>query len=109
MADTGIGLSPEEAAKLFTEFVRIKNEDTIKVIGSGLGLSTVRKLAQLYGGDASVESVKGEGSTFTVTLQDAEPAPADAAAVGAGTGATPAPAGQIAAAGEATAAEATAQ
>jgi signal transduction histidine kinase len=76
VTDTGIGLSPEEAAKLFTEFVRIKNEDTIKVIGSGLGLSTVRKLAQLYGGDASVQSVKGEGSTFTVTLSDAVPAPA---------------------------------
>ena len=45
VADTGIGLAPEEAAKLFTEFVRIKNEDTIKVLGSGLGLSTVRKLA----------------------------------------------------------------
>ena len=69
--DTGIGLAPEEAAKLFTEFVRIKNEDTIKVLGSGLGLSTVRKLAQLYGGDATVASTKGSGSTFTVTLHDA--------------------------------------
>jgi len=38
----------------------------------------VRKLAQLYGGDASVQSVKGEGSTFTVTLNDAIPAPAAA-------------------------------
>jgi signal transduction histidine kinase len=78
VTDTGIGLTPEEVAKLFTEFVRIKNEDTIRVIGSGLGLSTVRKLAQLYGGDATVESVKGKGSTFTVTLQDAvlEPTPA---------------------------------
>ena len=71
VADTGIGLAPEEAAKLFTEFVRIKNEDTIKVLGSGLGLSTVRKLAQLYGGDATVASTKGSGSTFTVTLHDA--------------------------------------
>ena len=71
VADTGIGLAPEEAAKLFTEFVRIKNEDTIKVLGSGLGLSTVRKLAQLYGGDATVASTKGAGSTFTVTLHDA--------------------------------------
>jgi len=71
VADTGIGLTPEESAKLFTEFVRIKNEDTIGVIGSGLGLSTVRKLAQLYGGDAMVTSDKGSGSTFTVTLHDA--------------------------------------
>jgi two-component system, sensor histidine kinase and response regulator len=71
VADTGIGLTSEESAKLFAEFVRIKNEDTIMVIGSGLGLSTVRKLAQLYGGEATVDSQKGSGSTFTVTLRDA--------------------------------------
>jgi two-component system sensor histidine kinase/response regulator len=73
VADTGIGLSPEESAKLFSEFVRIKNEDTFKILGSGLGLSTVRKLAGLYGGEASVKSEKGVGSTFTVTLKDAAP------------------------------------
>jgi len=69
--DTGIGLTPEEAAKLFREFVRIRNEETLHIMGSGLGLSTVRKLAQLYGGEASVESKKGVGSTFTVALRDA--------------------------------------
>ncbi len=71
VTDTGIGMTPEESAKLFTEFVRIKNEDTFKILGSGLGLSTVRKLAHLYGGEASVKSDKGVGSTFTVTLKDA--------------------------------------
>jgi two-component system sensor histidine kinase/response regulator len=71
VTDTGIGLSPEESAKLFSEFVRIKNEDTFKILGSGLGLSTVRKLAGLYGGEASVKSEKGVGSTFAVTLKDA--------------------------------------
>jgi signal transduction histidine kinase len=70
VSDTGIGLTPEESAKLFNEFVRIKNEDTIKIMGSGLGLSTVRKLAHLYGGEATVKSKKGVGSTFTVTLRD---------------------------------------
>jgi two-component system, sensor histidine kinase and response regulator len=74
VADTGIGMTPEESAKLFTEFMRIKNEETYRILGSGLGLSTVRKLAQLYGGDASVKSEKGTGSLFTVTLQDADPA-----------------------------------
>jgi two-component system sensor histidine kinase/response regulator len=78
VADTGIGLTPEESAKLFSEFVRIKNEDTFKILGSGLGLSTVRKLAHLYGGDASVKSERGVGSTFTVTLRDAAPAVAQA-------------------------------
>jgi two-component system, sensor histidine kinase and response regulator len=71
VADTGIGLAPAEAAKLFNEFTRIKNEDTVNILGSGLGLSTVRKLARLYGGDATVASEAGEGSTFTVTLSDA--------------------------------------
>ena len=77
VADTGIGLTPEEAAKLFAEFVRIKNEDTFKVLGSGLGLSTVRKLAQMYGGDATVKSERGQGSIFTVTLGDANPEAAE--------------------------------
>jgi len=71
--DTGIGLTAEEASKVFGEFVRIKNEDTVGVLGSGLGLSTVRKLAHLYGGEATVESERGVGSTFRVTLQDAAP------------------------------------
>lgn len=68
VADTGIGLTPEECAKLFNEFVRIKNDDTFKILGSGLGLSTLRKLAHLYGGEATVKSEKGVGSIFMVTL-----------------------------------------
>jgi signal transduction histidine kinase len=71
VADTGIGLTEAEAAKLFNEFTRIKNEHTVNILGSGLGLSTMRKLANLYGGDAGVASAPGEGSTFTVTLCDA--------------------------------------
>jgi signal transduction histidine kinase len=68
VADTGIGLSPEEAAKLFADFVRIKNDKTRNILGSGLGLSTVKKIATLYGGDVSVASEPDRGSTFTVTL-----------------------------------------
>jgi len=73
VADTGIGLKPEEAAKLFREFTRIKNEHTVKVLGSGLGLSTVRKIATMYDGETQVTSESGVGSTFTVTLRDAPP------------------------------------
>jgi len=69
VADTGIGLSPEDAARLFQDFVRIKNDRTRTIPGTGLGLSIVKKLAQLYGGDATVESEPGVGSTFTVTLK----------------------------------------
>jgi two-component system sensor histidine kinase/response regulator len=71
VTDTGIGLAPEEAAKLFNEFTRIKNEHTVKILGSGLGLSTVRKIANMYDGEATVKSEPGVGSTFTVTLHDA--------------------------------------
>ena len=70
--DTGIGMSTEEAARLFSDFVRIKNEKTRNILGSGLGLSTVKKIALLYGGEVSVESEPDKGSRFTVTLnQDA--------------------------------------
>ena len=72
VADTGIGMSEEERAKLFGEFVRIKNAKTRAILGSGLGLSIVRKLAGLYHGDVTVASRPDEGSTFTVTLAGAE-------------------------------------
>jgi two-component system sensor histidine kinase/response regulator len=72
VADTGIGLTPEEAGRLFGEFVRIRNEQTQNILGSGLGLSIVKKLATLYGGDVSVESQPGVGSTFHVLLTEPE-------------------------------------
>ena len=71
VADTGIGLAPDEAARLFNDFVRIKNEKTRHILGSGLGLAIVRKLARLYHGDVRVDSTPDVGSTFTVTLADA--------------------------------------
>ena len=71
VADTGIGMSPREAGKLFGEFVRIKNEKTASILGSGLGLSIVKKLAELYEGSVSVESEADVGSTFSVTLRKA--------------------------------------
>jgi signal transduction histidine kinase len=70
VSDTGIGLTAEETGKLFNEFTRIKNEQTVKILGSGLGLSTVRKIANMYDGDATVTSEPGVGSTFVVTLRD---------------------------------------
>ena len=69
VADTGIGIAPEDCSRLFSDFVRIKTEQTRNILGSGLGLSIVRKLATLYGGQAVVESGVGVGSTFTVTLR----------------------------------------
>ena len=74
VSDTGIGMSREERGKLFQDFVRIKNEKTKDVLGSGLGLSTVKKLVQLYGGEVTVESEPDVGSTFTVHLKNGSPA-----------------------------------
>jgi two-component system, sensor histidine kinase and response regulator len=68
VSDAGIGLKEEEMKKLFKDFVRIKNEKTRNILGSGLGLSTVKKLAQLYGGKVSVKSEFTKGSSFTVEL-----------------------------------------
>jgi two-component system, sensor histidine kinase and response regulator len=68
VADTGIGMTPEESERIFNEFVRIKNERTQGILGSGLGLSLVKKIAQLYQGAVRVESRPNSGSTFTVTL-----------------------------------------
>jgi signal transduction histidine kinase len=70
VSDTGIGLTAEEAGRLFGEFVRIHNDKTQNILGSGLGLSIVKKLAQLYRGDATLKSQPDVGSTFTVTLLD---------------------------------------
>jgi signal transduction histidine kinase len=66
--DTGIGLSKTEMAKLFREFVRIKNEKTKHISGSGLGLSITKKMIELYNGEINVCSQPDKGSTFTITL-----------------------------------------
>jgi signal transduction histidine kinase len=69
--DTGIGMTPEESGRLFNDFARVKNEKTRHILGSGLGLSTVKKLATLYGGEVSLTSQPDAGSTFVVTLTGA--------------------------------------
>jgi len=67
-ADTGIGIRPEDMGNLFTEFVRIKRDEIKDVTGSGLGLSIVKKVIDLYKGTINVESETGKGSIFTVRL-----------------------------------------
>ncbi len=72
VSDTGIGMNQEETARLFKEFVRIKNEKTKNITGSGLGLSIVKQVIDLYGGDIQVKSEPEKGSTFTVFLPTKE-------------------------------------
>lgn len=68
VADTGIGMSETEQQKLFKEFSRIRNAKTADILGSGLGLSILKRLVELYQGEISVKSVPDEGTTFTVVI-----------------------------------------
>ncbi|MDW8300345.1 MAG: ATP-binding protein, partial [Anaerolineae bacterium] len=66
--DTGRGISPEDQRTLFTRFRRIRNKDNLRVRGNGLGLYIVKRVAELHGGDAWVESAVGQGSTFYIKI-----------------------------------------
>ena len=68
VTDSGIGMEEEEVSKLFKEFVRIKNEKTKNITGSGLGLSIVKKVVKLYNGNIEVFSKPDKGSTFRITF-----------------------------------------
>ncbi len=68
--DTGIGMSSEEVSRLFGEFVRIKNRRTRGIAGSGLGLSIVKKITDLYEGEIKVESKPDLGSEFRILLPE---------------------------------------
>jgi signal transduction histidine kinase/ActR/RegA family two-component response regulator len=68
VADTGIGIASADQNRIFEEFVQIANPLQARVKGTGLGLSLSRKLAQLLGGNLTVQSQVGVGSTFSLTL-----------------------------------------
>ena len=75
VADTGIGIAPEDMAKLFQPFRQVDSTLSRKHEGTGLGLAICRRLADLMGGRIDAESRPGEGSVFTFTLPLAPPAP----------------------------------
>ena len=68
VSDTGIGITKNDTENLFTEFVRIKNEKTRNISGSGLGLSIVKKVVELYHGTINVDSTPDVGTVFTIRL-----------------------------------------
>jgi signal transduction histidine kinase len=68
VADSGIGMTAEQQAKLFTEFTQAEASTAQRYGGTGLGLAITRKLARMMGGDVIVTSELGSGSVFTVRL-----------------------------------------
>lgn len=65
--DTGLGIEEKRLETLFDPFTRAHSEQ-LKIEGNGLGLSICKKLADLLGGEIRVQSILGEGSTFTLRL-----------------------------------------
>ena len=68
VADTGIGMTPDQMGKLFQEFSQADTSTTRKYGGTGLRLAISKRFCQMMGGDITVESEPGRGSTFTIRL-----------------------------------------
>ncbi|NBR77845.1 MAG: hypothetical protein EBT76_03480, partial [Microbacteriaceae bacterium] len=66
--DSGIGMTPEQVGRLFQAFAQADSSTSKKYGGTGLGLALSRKFCQLMGGDMTVSSEAGKGSTFTATI-----------------------------------------
>jgi signal transduction histidine kinase len=92
VADTGIGIAPEDLGRIFEEYAQVESPLQRRSTGSGLGLPLSRKLAVLLGGSLTARSRPGQGSTFTLRLPRVHPTQAEAdgpgaeAGVGAGGG-----------------------
>jgi signal transduction histidine kinase/CheY-like chemotaxis protein len=76
VSDTGIGMTPEQQAKLFEEFTQADSSTARRFGGTGLGLAITRKLARMMGGDVTVTSEPGKGSVFTIRLPGSTDVPA---------------------------------
>ena len=68
VTDTGIGIAKEGLQRIFEDFYRTKAAKAYTQMGTGLGLSLVKRIVETYGGEINVQSIVGEGSQFTVTL-----------------------------------------
>jgi two-component system OmpR family sensor kinase len=73
VGDTGIGISTEELARIFQEFYRTESTKAGGELGTGLGLPIVDQIVKIYQGTIHVDSVPGQGTTFTVRLPLAAP------------------------------------
>jgi signal transduction histidine kinase len=68
VADTGIGIAPEDQEAVFEEFKQVGRDYTRKAEGTGLGLALTKRFVELHGGTIKLSSAPGKGSTFTFTL-----------------------------------------
>ena len=68
VADTGIGMNPEQVEKVFKPFTQADEKTTRKFGGTGLGLTITKMFAEMMGGSIEIDSEEGKGTTFTVTL-----------------------------------------
>src|SRR5262249_14316574 len=73
VADTGPGIPPAEAEKIFEPYYQSAHSGTAKTLGTGLGLAIAKKLVELHGGRLWVHSTVGRGSTFSFTLPTQAP------------------------------------
>lgn len=74
--DTGVGIAPEDQARIFEEYAQVEGTHQHRARGTGLGLALSWKLSELLGGQISLESEPGRGSTFTLTLPVRHPSAA---------------------------------
>jgi polar amino acid transport system substrate-binding protein/two-component system sensor histidine kinase EvgS len=70
--DSGIGIAKDQLEKIFKEFEQTDGHDSRKFGGTGLGLSISKRLSEMMGGDISVKSIEGKGTTFSVHLYDVD-------------------------------------
>jgi signal transduction histidine kinase len=75
--DTGIGIAPDDQARVFEKFYRAADDAVQTLPGTGLGLALAREVARLHGGEILLESERGKGSTFTVELPISATEPAE--------------------------------
>jgi signal transduction histidine kinase len=68
VSDTGVGIAPEDQARIFEEFQQVDSSSTRKKGGTGLGLAIAKRIVELHGGRIRVDSTPDQGSTFTFTL-----------------------------------------
>jgi len=76
VSDTGLGMTPAQLGKLFQAFSQVDASSTKRFGGTGLGLAITKHFCTMLGGDVTVESTPGVGSTFTMTLPEQSDAPA---------------------------------